>query len=350
MKIDFIENKKINFNQFKKIYSVSIKKNSHANFGPVYLELCKKFKKLVKLPKNNDCLFCSSGTIALLTAVNFFRKKNEGKMITSNYTFFSSNVSYLDKINILDTDNFGILTGEILKNNFNKSWSTLIFTNLFNQNPGLKEIYNFIYKKKIDLVVDNSNNILDRPKFYNKMKLVEIISFHHTKPWGYGEGGVIIFDKKYKNEFCNLINFGAKNFSKNKKYSLNGKISDISCAAILQRLNNFSIWSKQYLVQKIRILKIIKTNFKNYKILHNFKNKSPINYLPIILHKKITSNDLKKTKYLTLRKYYIPLNKNKKKFKNSIKLFNNILCIPCHKDIKNLKDREIKADLKKFFN
>jgi dTDP-4-amino-4,6-dideoxygalactose transaminase len=35
-----------------------------------------------------------------------------------------------------------------------------------------------------------------------------IISFHHTKPFGFGEGGAIIVDKKYEHSIKCLNNFG----------------------------------------------------------------------------------------------------------------------------------------------
>ena len=40
------------------------------------------------------------------------------------------------------------------------------------------------------------------------MQYSEILSFHHTKPWGFGEGGAVIcetFDEKIVRQ---LINFG----------------------------------------------------------------------------------------------------------------------------------------------
>lgn len=346
-KINFIENKKINFNELSKIYRISSKKNQHANFGPIYEALCKKFKEITNLPKNKDCLFCSSGTIALLTASNYFKKLKKGKFVTSNYTFFSSNLNHLSNCEILDTNEKGVVDEKIINNKFKKSWATLIITNLFNQQPNFDNLYKFTKKKKINLIIDNSNNLLDRPYNYKKMNLIEVISFHHTKPWGFGEGGVLIFNKEYKKELKNLLNFGANKFILNKKYATNGKISELSCAALLHRLNKFKIWSKQYLDQKKRIMSLLMRYFKNIEILHNPTHKSPINYLPVLSKKKITQKKLNQFQKIAFRKYYLPISSNEK-FKNSNKLFEKIVCIPCHSELNKISDKELISILKKI--
>ena len=67
-----------------------------------------------------------------------------------------------------------------------------------------------------------------------------IISLHHTKPFGFGEGGAIIVDKKYENIIRGLICFGM-NLSSELHYvreGNNSKISEISAVYILQYLQN----------------------------------------------------------------------------------------------------------------
>ena len=47
-----------------------------------------------------------------------------------------------------------------------------------------------------------------------------IISFHHTKPFGFGEGGAIIIDSKYEEGARRLINFGISNEKKLKWFKM----------------------------------------------------------------------------------------------------------------------------------
>ena len=347
-KIDFIENKYLNFDNLKKIYKISYKKNRHANFGPVSQMLEKYLGKLMKLPKNKTVIICSSGTMAMQTICNYFRLKKKNKFATSNLTFFSNNIGFLNDAKILHTNKDGLLDlSDAAKHS--ASFDNLIFTNIFNTKPNYESVYKFCKKYRKNLIIDNALTLFERPKNFSQMKTFEIVSFHHTKPWGYGEGGAIICDKKYEKIIRNLTNFGSNNFSKFKKFSLNAKISDLSCAAIFLRIKNIKIWSKEYKFQCSRIKKIVEKNFKFKKILFN-SNNTPVAYLPIIFKKKINKFSLNKTKYLSFRKYYMPLKKNKITNCNAKKIYDYILCIPTHSGLKKLSDKKIIADLKKIVN
>jgi dTDP-4-amino-4,6-dideoxygalactose transaminase len=68
------------------------------------------------------------------------------------------------------------------------------------------------------------------------------ISFHHTKPIGFGEGGAIIIDLKYEKYVRNIINFGIDNYSIESTWDRKGanyKMSDIQAVYIIQYLDNF---------------------------------------------------------------------------------------------------------------
>lgn len=346
-KINFIENKIPNFKKIKQIYQKSLQINHHANFGPISKSLELKLKKILKLKKNKVVIMCSSATMGLLTICNYLMLQNKKKFATSNYTFFSSNLNFLSKAKILPTDSNGLISIENIEKRLS-TFDNLIYTNLFNQNPNLNKIYNFCKKNKKNLIVDNATNLLDRPKNYNALNLFEIVSFHHTKPWGFGEGGMIVCDKKHEKKIKEIINFGSKNFKKNKKYSFNAKISDWSCSVILDRINSISKWSLEYKYQYKRIKKIINKKFDFDKFLDT-TTKSPKNYIPIICKKKIDQNLLEKSSYIQFKKYYKPLSKT---VKNCLanKIYRNILCIPCHNGLIKISDKKIIKDLSLFLD
>lgn len=348
-KVNFLENKIPDFINIKKIYQKSIKLNRHTNFGPVSKILELKLKKILKLPKNKIVIMCSSATMGLLIISNYLRLQNRNKNIfaTSNYTFFSSNLNFLSNAKILPTNEKGLISKKHIIKKID-TFSDLIYTNLFNQDPHFYEIYNLCKKYKKNLIIDNATNLLDRPKNYNRMNLFEVVSFHHTKPWGFGEGGIIICNKNHEKKIKELINFGSKKFAHNKKYSFNAKISDWSCSVILDRINNYDKWSFDYNNQYKRIKKIILDKFNFYKILDK-QTKSPKSYIAIMCKKRINKNLLKKTKYLVFRKYYKPLLKSLNNC-NAEKIYENILCVPCHKDLIKISDKKIIKDLSLFLN
>lgn len=348
-KIKFLENKIPNFKNIKKIYQKSIKINRHTNFGPVSKILESKLKKILKLSKNKSVIMCSSATTGLLSICNYLRLQNNNTNIfaTSNYTFFSSNLNFLSNAKILPSNEIGLISKKHIKKKLG-TFSDLIYTNLFNQNPDFNEIYNLCKKYKKNLIVDNATNLLDRPKNYNSMNLFEVVSFHHTKPWGFGEGGIIICNKKHEKKIKELINFGFKKFTHDKRYSLNAKISDWSCSAILDRMNNFNKWSLEYKSQYKRIKRIIIDKFKYHKML-NIDTKSPKNFIALICKKKVNKKLLKKTKYLEFRKYYKPLSKSLNNC-HADEIFKYVLCVPCHNDLINISDKKITNDLSLFLD
>ena len=67
------------------------------------------------------------------------------------------------------------------------------------------------------------------------------VSLHHTKPIGFGEGGLIIIDKKYEKYARASINFGLMDDEPINDRGGNLKMSEVSAAAILQWWDQFNI-------------------------------------------------------------------------------------------------------------
>ena len=66
------------------------------------------------------------------------------------------------------------------------------------------------------------------------------ISLHHTKPLGFGEGGLAIIDREYEEATRIATNFGIIDEQFNER-SGNYKISEVNAAAILQWWDQFDI-------------------------------------------------------------------------------------------------------------
>jgi dTDP-4-amino-4,6-dideoxygalactose transaminase len=346
-KINFIENKHINFEEINKIYNISRKTNCHANFGPVSKLLENFLAKELKLPKNKRVICCSSATSAMLIIAKYLISKKKSRFATSNFSFFSNYIDDLKNSLILPSnENCSIDTSEIKKKI--KYFDNLIITNAFNFSPDYSEIYELCNKNKKQLIIDNALTLYERPKDYEFMDVFETISFHHTKPWGFGEGGIIICNKGHEKQIKNLINFGAEDFQKNHKFGLNAKISDFACAGILYRIKTMNMWSKKYEKQKQRMFKLLKENFSSI-VMFCKKNKTPVNFIPVFFNQKINSENLKNSKYLTFRKYYKPLTNKKIKNCKAEKMYEHILCIPTHSEIEKVSDKKIIQDINSMF-
>jgi dTDP-4-amino-4,6-dideoxygalactose transaminase len=163
-----------------------------------------------------------------------------------------------------------------------------------------------------------------------------IISLHHTKPFGFGEGGAIIVDKKYENLVRGLICFGM-NLSEKKHYLPEGnnyKMSEISAIYILQYLEN-NFYSIISIHQKLYdyFFNLINTKFSHLKckLFPSFHDKTiTCACFPILFE---NYNDNIRVNLLEngifCKKYYHPLINTP----NCLHIYNNILCIPCTKDM-----------------
>ncbi len=162
-----------------------------------------------------------------------------------------------------------------------------------------------------------------------------MVSLHHTKPIGFGEGGFIVFDKQYLNSMKKTICFG---FSDNDKhnyniYASNYKMSEIACIYINNYLDNLEyIYNYHTRLIKYFIIKLknskVKDKIELYKNYANYDS-SLLSTIPIIFNKNMD------VKYfidygIEAKKYYYPLDFN---CKNSVDIFNRIICFPLNLDM-----------------
>ena len=177
--------------------------------------------------------------------------------------------------------------------------------------------------------------------FYNNKNCVNfgngsIISFHHTKLLGYGEGGAIIVDKKYEKIIRELINFtiGLHNFDNNGN---NFKMSDINACYIIDHLKNLDYIIDnnkklyKYFLESIKNLNHIKLFPKYYQ-----DDNILIGLIPLIFGNEKMSEFYQKVlneNNIFSKKYYKPLDNSPK----SNNLYKKILCIPLHYDL-NFED------------
>ena len=345
----FIERKKIDLNHVQGSILKCYKLNQFANYGPITNKLENKISKLLNL-KNRSVIMCSSATAGIQTLTNFFQFRSFRKIrwVISNNSFFSSNILNLYNSKIIDCSASGAICLTALKNININSWDGVIYTNTYAFNYDWSSIRKYCLENNKFFFVDNASGLLDRP--FDSNNDYEVISFHHTKPWGFGEGGAIICPSKVEKKIRTLINFGSANFSRLKKYSNNYKISEISSMFILQWLKKKTNWKSNYLAQEKIVKKIIINNKLKISILgNNTKFLSPRSYIPLILDKKISLQRLKKIKQIIVRKYYIPILKLKK-FKNSINIYQHIVCFPNNPDFlknKKLNIKNILFDIQK---
>jgi len=330
-KIEWVPDKKIDYKEVEYILKQSENLNKFTNYGPCVIKLENIIKDKLIIDDTKSIIAVNSGTGALHALVSGIELYLNKKLnwVTQSYTFPPSAQGPLSQAEIIDIDDEGGL--DISK--IPDDTEGIIVTNIFGNVVNINKYINYCKKKNIILLFDNAATSFT---FYNNINSINygigsIISFHHTKPMGFGEGGAIIVDKCYEKSIRCIMNFGINN---GKDYFLreasNYKMSDISAAFIIQYLNNFdsivAIHKKLFKYMENRI-----KNIKDITLYPNFSSDTPFlscfcllfeNYNDEIRIKLLENN-------IFCRKYYNPLKNTPK----TIEIYNKILCIPCTKDM-----------------
>jgi dTDP-4-amino-4,6-dideoxygalactose transaminase len=333
----WLAKKSINEKTVNELLIPNLINNQFTNYGPNVKLLEQFIKEKFKVENNKDVIVVTNGAIALhslTTAIEYIN----GKIYwaTQDFTFPPSAQGNLKDCKIIDLDeNF-----EFNLSKLDKNINGIIITNIFGNIANINKYEEYCIKNNIKLIYDNAATSYT---FYNGKNVINYgigttISFHHTKPFGFGEGGAIIVDKKYSDCIRKLNNFGI-NLDSNNYFNRDGnnyKMSEISAVYILQYLyDNFdNIINHHNKIYNYFINKYKMFNNLNFNIFPSFHNNEII--VPSCICIICKTNTLQ-TKYIDIlnknniraRKYYYPLIN----LSNSINLFNKIICLPLNIDL-----------------
>lgn len=331
--IAWVPKKEIQMSRIHEIMLESRKQNQYTNNGPCVSRLESLMRSQLKIDSDKDIVCVANGSVALYAAVAAMEvhARKRLKWATQAFTFPPSAQGALRDVEIVDIDSEGGMDLNLV----GKDVDGIIVTNVFGNVVNLEKYQEWAAKHGKILLFDNAATPFS---FYNGKNACNYghaatISFHHTKPIGFGEGGAIIIDSKYSSDLRRMINFGIDNESPEPKwheYGSNYKMSDIAAAYILQYLDNF-----ETVVQKHKNLyEYASQNLPCNISLFPTKDTNPfVSCLALLMNPEHSFNAEEKLKRAGIycRKYYTPL----KPLTVSIDFYNRILCVPLHKDMNN---------------
>ena len=341
--INWVPNKIIDYEKVNTLLKKCEETKQFTNYGPNVQLLEKFIKEKYDIQENKSVIAVVNASLGLqiLTHVLSVFENKELNWATQSFTFPPSNQGTLKDSNILDIDLEGGLNLDEITNNIHG----IIVTNIFGNIVDIDKYTEYCNRNNKYLIFDNAATHYTFYKGKNCLNYGNgcIISFHHTKPFGFGEGGAIIVDSKYETHIRKLINFGIDLY-KTEYYSQeanNCKMSDISAVYIIQYLeDHFEIIINKhqelfnYLENK---LKENNLNIQLYPSFHD-KNKNCVSCFCLLFENYETSIKIEKILLendIFCRKYYHPL----KETKNTVYIYNKILCLPCNIDM-NVQDIE----------
>jgi len=278
-------------------------KNTFSNYGWAVQELELRARDVLKISDTKAVIATNNGASSFHTAVyalNRFYKKTH-RVLTQDFTFPCNSQGPATGAIIVDFD--GELNIDSTYLDGMASAHIVVVTNCFGHLQDIEKIENLFSDKFI--IYDNAASPYSFYKGKNILNYgtASYVSLHHTKPIGFGEGGLLIIDKEYEECARSAINFGKLDDSFNE-YGSNFKMSEIAAASILQWWDQWdidriaSLFEERYFEKRFEFRQVAGNLFSNYCIENFFAN-----FLPFIYEKPVSVDSFKEP----VAKYYKPL-------------------------------------------
>jgi len=325
MLIPFILKKQLDSDRFNDYLVTANTTNQFTNYGYAVQLLEQRAKTMLKIDDSKAVIATANGTCALdaiLYGIETY-DNSSCRIATQAFTFPS---------NCLGKAQGPIITDITAHCNMNlddeyliKYSDTVIITNIFGHLQNFKEILSKTESRNKKLIIDNAATPYSFWNGTNSCNLgtASYISLHHTKPIGFGEGGLVIIDKKYEESVRIACSFGKHDIICNEQGG-NFKMSELSAAGILQ-------WWDQFNIDDMQNLFITNYNTLRYEMREEngdfWFNHTSDTWFPTCLpfiHNSPVEEVSGEFKGKEFRKYYKPLNDS---HAISNLVYNNIMCI-----------------------
>lgn len=344
--IPFIENKSYDLKRIGELLALSLSVNHHANGGPLVALLERIVALAARLSETRRVVAVTNGSVALQLACGLHGYKlgnHRMRWVTSAFTFFSAAVGSLSNSLIIDSAPDGGFSLERLKALSLDSYDGVVLTNLFAQCSNWDDVEQYCRKVGKAFVVDNATGLLDRPdSALGENANMEIISAHHTKPWGVGECGFVICNPDEESVLRKLINYGNHLTKEASLVATNAKLSDYSAAAIIDRLERMEEWGHAYRQQSRRLTSlIINAGLGSKPLPARTQVRSPRAHIPFIHHSPVNVELVQGP--VVIRKYYAPLTNGQlsDQLNNAKALYNRIFSLSNSPEMRLASDEQI---------
>lgn len=296
-RIPFIKPSFPDAKQLSSDYESIVKSNWFTNFGPFEQRFRDEIKSFLGLPV--EVCTVANATMGLAVAIEaLFNKNAKGsKVIMPSFTFAAGagvlvNMGYEPVFIDIDSNwqpDIRQARGYILKES--ESISGILLCNIFGVgNPQISKWEKLAHEYNLPIIIDSAAGF--GSKYTNSEYIggrgdCEVFSLHATKPFGVGEGGLIISRNKKLVEQCrSLTNFG---FNSNRKVDMpgtNAKMQEISCAIGLRQIKSL----KKRIEGRQESLSQYKSALQPYGYM--FQSNDHISTVPFVSTMVLSSNSL----------------------------------------------------------
>lgn len=334
--ISYVEAKHPDWNRVAEICSLSERTNRWANFGPVTEALARVIEFVTGISGKRVAVVASSATSALQAAAGV-HSVNAGRPLrwaVSAFAFPATECGpFAHSIVRVDCNEKGFLSLEKLAELTNEEWDGAIVTHTFGMSTDMSRYEAFCKSRGKRLIIDAAMYFPGNRS--SASNAIEVLSLHHTKPWGFGEGGCLFVEPDDEALAKSFLNFGMGVEKGFLGYATNGKMSDLSAAAIIDRLELMPVWSALYRNELERIAGLAQDC--GLETMGGFPRNAISACLPVLAPGSISLDDLPPSLF-DCRKYYRPSTPG---FITAQALYARIINVPCHAEMNQVSNADI---------
>lgn len=312
-------------------------RNHWANGGPLWDELAKQFQQHMRLDARQALVPCSSGGIALEAMARLWQQRlgRPLRWAIPSFSFRNLGRGWFAGALVVDCDQDGMIDVEALDDPGPGRYDGIIAVNPLGAATSFASVIAFAQDRGVPLIIDNAAGLGPEVPDHDW----QTFSLHHTKPYGMGEGGLALLPAEATEAFKALIGYGDLP-DPPSIWLNNGKISDISCAFLLDRLQDAADWSQAYATQRQRILALA-AEFGLLPLPGVASATCPLTSVALQSATGIAPENLKNTRHFVPAKYYQPIAPTP----TATALFAKLVNIPAHPTMARLSDDQIREDL-----
>jgi dTDP-4-amino-4,6-dideoxygalactose transaminase len=344
--VEFVERKPILWAELERIMAPSVGENRHTNFGPVAEKLEGELQALNGANPARIACCAANGTLALQAAVaafeNFLGRRL--RWAVTDFGFFTNFIGpFVEHIPIPCKED-GMISLANLRAISLECYDAVLATNVFGLHEQFDEVFAFCRQHGKILLIDNAGGFRALAPHHavsqadDPLLWAEVVSFHHTKPWGMGEGGVAFLPQALERRFRSAINFGVGEGQRLTDVHLctNGKMSEITAAQILSRVLAHDDWVDGYRKQARRILMLGKAAGLQ-ALVDTLPTRAVPGQIGFLCSRAVAPQDLSNP-HFTVLKYYPP---GRQSGPTARLIFDRVVNLPCHPGMVSIDDKTI---------
>ncbi len=343
-RVAFVEDKQPDFANVARHLAASAARNHWTNFGPVWSALKDQIERTLAVPAGRAAVPCASGTHALMAAAALAERHGPLRWLAPDYAFRATAVGPFAQAQFVDCNRHGGFDADLLAGVPPGSYDAIVALNPFGLLRDLGDVVAFARQARKPLIIDNAMGLsgFDRRDHGG---VYECISFHHTKPFGFGEGGCLIVDLELENDATRALDFGYGWPWPGGQGSLtNGKMSEPAAAFILDRLERAPASIAGYRSQFERIVTIAERHQFRLLVAPCAIGEAAVpGNVPLLAPAPISwvaaENEL-----VAVAKYYPPVTGRPA----ATDIYARIVNVPCHPGVAVLSDVQIATLLQRW--